>query len=63
MKQIEEDPVIEEIREIRHQISERFDHDPSRLVAYYMELQKKYQDRLITPTDVEVSGRTGSKTP
>lgn len=47
MKQIEEDPVIQEIREVRHRISERFDHDPSRLVAYYMDLQKKYQDRLV----------------
>jgi hypothetical protein len=41
------DPVIDEIREVRHRISARFDHDPSRLVAYYMELQKRYQDRLI----------------
>jgi hypothetical protein len=41
------DPVIDEIREIRHRISARFDHDPARLVAYYMELQKLYQDRLI----------------
>ena len=41
------DPVIDEVREVRHRISERFDHDPTRLVAYYMELQKQYQDRLI----------------
>ena len=47
MKQIQSDPVIDEIREIRHRISARFDHDPARLVAYYMELQKQYQDRLI----------------
>jgi hypothetical protein len=39
--------VIEEIREVRHRISARFDHDPVRLVAYYMELQKNYADRLI----------------
>lgn len=46
------DPVIDEIREVRHRISARFDHDPSRLVAYYMELQKQYQDRLIhTPQE------------
>lgn len=42
-----EDPVIDEIREIRHRISASFDHDPSQLVAYYMELQKRYRDRLI----------------
>ena len=47
MKQTQNDPVIDEIREVRHRISARFDHDPARLVAYYMELQKQYQDRLI----------------
>jgi predicted nucleic acid-binding protein len=41
------DPAIDEIREIRHRISERFDHDPERLVAYYMELQEKYRDRFV----------------
>ena len=47
MKQSQSDPVIDEIREIRHSISARFDHDPTRWVAYYIELQKQYQDRLI----------------
>lgn len=48
-KQTKSDPVIDEIREIRHRISARFDHDPARLVAHYMELQKQYEDRLIKP--------------
>lgn len=48
MKQSKSDPVIDEVREVRHRISARFDHDPARLVAYYIELQKQYQDRLIT---------------
>lgn len=47
MKQSQSDPVIDEIREVRHRISARVDHDPARLVAYYMELQKQYQNRLI----------------
>jgi hypothetical protein len=47
MKIPESDPVIDEIREVRHRISERFDHDPSKLVAHYMELQEHYKDRLI----------------
>jgi hypothetical protein len=56
MKQITSDPVIDEIREIRHRISERFDHDPARLVAYYIELQKQYKDRLLdTERDIESS--------
>ena len=41
------DPVVDEIRAVRHEISARFDHDPERLVAYYVELQKQYRDRLI----------------
>ncbi len=41
------DPVVDEIREVRRRISARFDHDPARLVAYYMELQERHRDRLI----------------
>lgn len=41
------DDVIEEVREVRRRISERFDHDPVRLVEYYMEVEKQYADRLV----------------
>jgi hypothetical protein len=47
MEPDERDPVIDEIRKVRHAISERVAHDPARLVAYYIELQKQYRDRLI----------------
>ena len=47
MKQNLSDPVIAEIREVRRRISSRFDHDPAQLVAFYMELQMRYQGRLI----------------
>lgn len=51
------DPVIDEIREIRHRISERCDHDPAKLVAYYGELQKRHRDRLVdSPRQVDASG-------
>ena len=49
MKQNLNDPVIDEIREVRHRISARFHHDPTQLVTFYMEMQKQYQDRLIDP--------------
>jgi hypothetical protein len=42
----EDDPVIKRIRDARHKISEKFGHDPRRLVAHYIELQKKHADRL-----------------
>ena len=41
------DPVIDEVRAVRRRISELCGHDPDRLVAYYMELQQKFADRLI----------------
>ncbi|MDF0665775.1 MAG: hypothetical protein P0119_06830 [Nitrospira sp.] len=43
------DQPIDEIREVRHRISARFDHDPVRLVAYYAKLQEQYRDRLTDP--------------
>lgn len=46
------DPVIDEIREIRHRISASCDHDPAKLVAYLMQYQEQFRDRLIyNPTD------------
>jgi hypothetical protein len=53
----EPDPVIDEIREERHRISARFNHDPERLVAYYTELQEQYRDRLIDGPPKERKGR------
>ncbi len=41
MKVQETDPVISEVREIRHRISERFGHDPRRLVAHYLQKQRE----------------------
>ena len=34
------DTVIDELREVRHQISASFDHDVAKLVAYLMQYQK-----------------------
>jgi hypothetical protein len=47
MKEIRNDQPIDEIRELRRRISARFEHDPARLVAYYVKLQEQYRDRLI----------------
>jgi hypothetical protein len=47
MKKIRNDQPIDEIRELRRRISARFDHDPARLVAYYVKLQEQYRERLI----------------
>jgi len=47
MNKMPSDPVIEEIREVRHRISARFGHDPERLFEHYLQVQKEYQDRLV----------------
>jgi hypothetical protein len=41
------DPVIDEIRAVRSRISADCDHDPEKLVRYYMELQRRHATRLI----------------
>ena len=33
--------IVKEVREIRHKISARFDHDVGRLVAHYQEMQEQ----------------------
>ena len=38
---------ISAIREVRHRLSERFGHDPYRVVAYLMELQKEHPEKLV----------------
>lgn len=42
--QLKDDPTIAGIRETRHKISEEFGHDPQRIIAYYIQLQKKEEE-------------------
>ena len=43
------DPTIQAVRDARHRISESVDHDPRKLVEHYRQLQKRHQDRLLSP--------------
>jgi hypothetical protein len=43
------DPTLDRIRQVRHEISAEFDHDPYKLVEYYMRLQERHGDRLVRP--------------
>jgi hypothetical protein len=42
------DPTIERIRQIRHHISEECEHDPQKLLEYYLKYQQQYADRLVS---------------
>lgn len=44
----EPDPLIDEIHEIREQISREYGHDLNRLVAHHAELEKEYAGQLIS---------------
>ena len=46
MKPMKDDPTIQRIRDARHRISEKNQHDPRKVVQYYVELQKKYENRI-----------------
>jgi thymidylate kinase len=50
-----DDPTITRIREARHRISEDCGHDLQKIVEYYVELQKKYQERIINATQQETT--------
>ena len=41
------DPIIQAVRDVRHQISESVDHDPQKLLEYYRKRQECYGDRLV----------------
>ena len=42
------DPIIDQIRAVRHRISEQCEHDPKKMVEYYMNLDRtQYADRLV----------------
>ncbi|HEX4964143.1 MAG TPA: hypothetical protein VF173_25175 [Thermoanaerobaculia bacterium] len=48
---------IARIREVRHRISEEFGHDPYRMVAHYIELQKEHPEKLVRAPHPDVVGK------
>ena len=56
------DPVIDEVREVRHRISARFHHDPTLLVAYYMEFQDQYRERLVVAHEASTAAKLSGPT-
>ncbi len=57
---MKEDPIIDEVRKVRHRISERFAHDPHKLVEHYIKLQERHKDRILT--EVPENSREVEKT-
>ena len=45
-------PIVEEVRQRRHQISERFGHDLQAYYRHLKELEEKYRDRVVSQITV-----------
>jgi hypothetical protein len=49
MKKIEPpDPLLDEVEEAQRKLEAEFDNDPAKLLAHFVEVQKRYADRLIS---------------
>ena len=44
---MKDDPIITEIRRIRHELSERFRHDPKQFVKFLQEQEKLHPERMV----------------
>lgn len=53
---MKEDPLVAEIRAVRHRISEEFGHDTRVLVEHYRKLEMKYADRMLPSGQFMESG-------
>ena len=42
------DPIIDEIRRVRHEMSERIGHDPKRLPELFRELRSRVKNRIVS---------------
>jgi hypothetical protein len=49
MSENREDPVVEEVREIRRRLAAEIGSDPAEVGAYFREYQKQFADRLVSP--------------
>jgi hypothetical protein len=57
---MKDDPGLEPVRAARHAISAAFDHDPARLLAYYVEMQRAFAGRLVgAPEATELRAAEG----
>ena len=45
-------PIVEEVRQRRHRISERFGHDLQAYYRHLKELEEKYRDRVVSQITV-----------
>jgi len=55
---MKQDVVIDEIRAVRHKISEEFGHNTKALLDHCRALERKYGDRVLRPKEEALSPRS-----
>jgi len=50
---MKDDPTIARIREVRHRISGKYNHDPKKIVEYYIKLQKKHKNHFLRTDEIK----------
>ncbi len=55
-----EDPLIDEVRRVKREISAEFDHDLVKLGAYLTEYQKQFADRLAESPSAGTKGKSAA---
>jgi hypothetical protein len=58
---MEPDSPLERVRKARCQISEECGNDPQRLVEYYMKLQERHHERLVSSTNQSLAAASGEE--
>jgi hypothetical protein len=58
-----DDEDIARVREVRHRISERFGHDPYRLVAHYIERQRDREHSAVRTAEPDAAGEPSGPRP
>ncbi len=54
---MKKDPPIDEIRKIRHEISEKYGHDTKALLDHYKKLESNYSSRLLRESRTEYASK------
>ncbi len=55
------DPLIEEVRAVRKEISERFGNDVNKLCDYLVQLESQYKERIVHPAKRPPAGEAAHK--
>lgn len=54
------DAAIDDVREVRHRISERYGHDTEALLRHYKQLEERYASRILRESAAALPDKAGT---